>query len=303
MDKFGVRVHKIPVNAGFTCPNRDGKVAFGGCTYCNIDSFTRKGARANIPIHAQVSSSIGYFKKRYKAKAFIVYFQPYSNTYASLDQLTRLYDEALSHPEIVGIAIGTRPDCIDAEKLDYFQTLAERLFVTIEYGIESAFDETLHLINRGHDFHCTKEAIQKTAERGIHVGGHIVLGFPNECRRQMMTTIEQVSRLPLSFLKLHNLHIVRYTEMARQFQKQPFPIFSFDEWVDMACLVIERLHPEFIIERLHGDAPRHLLIEPQWCRNSAKIIRAIQLELAKRDTFQGKYYDPEFSLAYGCQVI
>ena len=264
-------------------------MATGGCTYCNIDSFTREGARASIPIREQIESSIDYFKKRYKANRFIVYFQPYSNTYAPLQHLKNLYEQALCHPEIIGISVGTRADCIDAEKLDYFETLAKDYFVTIEYGIESSFDETLRQINRGHDYACTVNAIRQTASaKGVHVCGHVILGFPNETREQMLSTVKSVSQLPLDFIKIHNLHIVRYTELARQYRAEPFHIFTFDEWITMACDAIEYLNPDFIIERLHGDAPKEILIEPAWCKDGAIILYAIQNELKRRDSWQGK---------------
>ena len=289
-ETFGQRVQKVAVHAGFTCPNRDGTVAYGGCTYCNIDSFTPEAARARIPIKEQVRSGIDYWKIRHDIKAFLIYFQPYSNTYAPLDHLKKLYEEALEHPEVVGISIGTRPDCIDDEKLAYFEKLSQHTFVTLEYGIESVHDETLRLINRGHDYNCTKTGIQKTAGRGIHVCAHVILGFPYETEKQMLITAEEVSKLPLNFIKIHNLHIVRYTELAKEYSKNPFHIFTFKEWVDMVCRFLERLNPQFIVERLSGDAPKKLLIEPQWCRDSAKIIYAVQQELKRRGTYQGKLF-------------
>ena len=299
-NKFGHRIHKITVNAGFTCPNRDGTVAQGGCTYCNIDSYTPEVARARIPIKQQVQNSIGYLKQRFHAKAFIVYFQPYSNTYAALEHLQNLYEQALEHPEVVGLAIGTRPDCIDEGKLNYLEQLARDYFITIEYGIESSFDKTLRTINRGHDFNCTVNAINQTTNRGIYICGHVIYGFPNETKQQMLETTDKVSQLPLDFIKLHSLHVVRYTELARQFKEQPFPIFSFEEWVDFICEVIERLNPDFKIERLYGDAPEHLLIEPQWCRekSAAEIIYAIQQRLAQNNTCQGRFYKTRIAVKY-----
>ncbi|MFQ5639946.1 MAG: TIGR01212 family radical SAM protein [bacterium] len=293
--RFGARVHKVPVHAGFTCPNRDGSVAYGGCTYCNIDSFTPQSARARIPIQEQVRTGIDSLKQRSRAQYFIVYFQPYSNTYAPLERLQDLYEQALAHPEVVGISIGTRPDCIDEAKLTYLEQLSRETFVTVEYGIESSHDETLRSINRGHDFACTVDGIRKTANRGIHVCGHLILGFPNESREQMLQTVDHVSGLPLDIIKLHNLHIVRYTEFAREYSAQPFHIFTFDEWVEMACDCLERVHPEFIIERLYGDAPDKLLIEPKWCRSGAKILLAIQNEMKRRDSFQGKLYQKQLT--------
>jgi hypothetical protein len=289
-ETFGTRVHKISVHAGFTCPNRDGTVATGGCTYCNIDSFTPRAARARVPVKDQVKQSICYLKKRFKAQAFIVYFQPYSNTYASVEHLERLYAEALDHPEIVGIAVGTRADCIDDAKLNLFEQIKRDYFVTVEYGIESVHDETLRIINRGHDHACTVAAIQKTSERGLHIAGHVILGFPNETEEQMFTTAGEVSKLPLNFLKIHNLHIVRHTEMARAYLQNPFHIFSFDEWVPFVCRFLERVNPDIIIERLYGEAPLDLLIAPSWRKSAAEIIYAIQKELERRNTQQGQWY-------------
>lgn len=283
-------MHKISVHAGFTCPNRDGTLATGGCTYCNIDSFTPRAARARAPVKQQVQQAIGYLKKRFKATAFIVYFQPYSNTYAPVEHLENLYAEALNHPEIVGLAVGTRPDCIDDAKLDLFTHIQRDYFVALEYGIESVHDETLRIINRAHDYACTVNAIQQTAARGLHVAGHIILGFPNETEEQMFTTAAEVSKLPLNFLKIHNLHIVRYTEMARQYLQNPFHIFSFDEWVEFVCRFLERLNPNLIIERLYGEAPLDLLIAPNWRKSAAEIIYAIQKELERRNTYQGRLY-------------
>lgn len=284
-------MHKVPVHAGLTCPNRDGAVATGGCTYCNIDSFTPAAARAKIPIQTQVQNGIDYLTRRFNVENFIVYFQPYSNTYAPLSHLKTLYEQALAHHQVVGISVGTRPDCIDAEKLDYLEELSQKYFVTVEYGIESVHDQTLRLINRGHNFACTVEAVHKTAERGLYVCGHLILGFPNETEEQMFETAERVARLPLNFIKLHNLHVVRHTEMARAYAEKPFHLFTFSEWVDFVCKFLERLHPDLVIERLHGDAPAEMLIAPQWCRDGARIIHAIQRELENRETYQGKYFN------------
>ncbi len=292
-EKFGVRVHKVPVHAGFTCPNRDGTVAYGGCTYCNIDSFTPEGARARVPIREQVRNGIAYLKRRMDVQAFIVYFQPYTNTYALLPTLRALYEEALDHPDVVGLSVGTRPDCVEEDKLAYFEALARDTFVTLEYGIESVHDATLKRINRGHVYAQTVDAVRRTAGRGVYVCGHLILGFPSETREQMLQTVEEVSRLPLDFVKLHNLHVVRYTELARQYAAQPFHVFTFDEWVQVACDALERLNPEFIVERLYGDAPGHLLIAPTWCRNGARVVHAIQREMKRRRTVQGSRYRPQ----------
>ncbi len=298
-EKFGHRVHKIPINAGFTCPNRDGTVAQGGCTYCNIDSFTPETARVRIPIQQQVEDSIAYLRGRFKAKAFIAYFQPYSNTYAPLERLQELYEQALQHPEIIGISIGTRPDCLDDDKLDYLQQLARDYFVTLELGIESANDETLRLVNRGHDFNCTAQAFRRAANRGIYLCGHVVYGFPNENKAEMLRTTHALSELPLDFIKLHNLHVVRHTELARQFREKPFPVFDFEEWVAFVCEILRHLNPDFKIERLYGDAPQELLVAPRWCKekSAAEVIYAIQHKLKKLEAYQGQYFGKASEIA------
>lgn len=287
-DKFGARVHKVSVHAGFTCPNRDGTVAHGGCTYCNIVSFTPERARPKYSVRDQIDTGIAFVKKRFEAKKFIVYFQPYSNTYAPAEHLEVLYRDALSHPEVVGLSIGTRPDCIDDEKLAMLANLAHKTFIGLEYGIESVYDETLRLINRGHDFACTARAIRRTREFGLQVTGHTILGFPNETEEQMLASPGIINALGVDVLKIHNLHIVRHTELARQYAAQPFHVFSFDEWKDLVIRYLERLASVIIIERLYGEAPRDLLIAPRWNLSKAEIIQELESEMRRRGTQQGR---------------
>jgi uncharacterized protein len=287
-EKFGSRVHKVSVHAGFTCPNRDGTVAVGGCTYCNIVSFTPERARPKYSVRDQIDAGIAFVEKRFEAKKFIVYFQPYSNTYAPVDHLEALYRDALSHPEVVGLSIGTRPDCIDDEKLVMLAKLARETFVGLEYGIESVYDETLQLINRGHDFACTERAIRRTHEFGLQVTGHTILGFPNESEAQMLAAAEVINTLGVDVLKIHNLHIVRHTELARQYAEQPFHVYSFEEWKDLVIRYLERLAPDIIIERLYGEAPRDLLIAPRWNLSKAEIIQSLEAEMRRRGTHQGR---------------
>jgi hypothetical protein len=287
-EKFGSRVHKVSVHAGFTCPNRDGTVARGGCTYCNIVSFTPENARPKYSVRNQIGAGIAFVKKRFEAKKFIVYFQPYSNTYAPVEHLETLYRDALSHPEVVGLSIGTRPDCIDDEKLTMLANLARETFIGLEYGIESVYDETLQLINRGHDFACTVAAIRRTREFGLQVTGHTILGFPNESEERMLASAEIINTLGVDVLKIHNLHIVRHTELARQYAAQPFHVYSFDEWKDLVIRYLERLAPDIIIERLSGEAPRDLLIAPRWNLSKAEIIQGIEAEMRRRETHQGR---------------
>lgn len=287
-EKFGARVHKVSVHAGFTCPNRDGRVARGGCTYCNIVSFTPESARPRYSVRDQIATGIAFVKQRFEAKKFIVYFQPYSNTYAPVEHLETLFRDALHHPEVVGLSIGTRPDCVDDEKFAMLAQLARETDLTLEFGIESVYDETLRLINRGHDFACTRDAIQRAKAFGLQVTGHTILGFPNETREQMLASAAVLNTLRLDILKIHNLHVVRHTELARQYEREPFALFAFDEWQDFVIRYLERLSPEIVIERLYGDAPRELLIAPQWNLSRAEIVQGIEKEMRRRNTFQGR---------------
>lgn len=287
-EKFGARVHKVSVHAGFTCPNRDGTVARGGCTYCNIVSFTPESARPRYSVSDQIANGIAFVKQRFAAKKFIVYFQPYSNTYAPTAHLETLFRDALRHPEVVGLSIGTRPDCVDDEKFAMLAQLARETDLTLEFGIESVYDETLRLINRGHDFACTRDAIQRAKAFDLQVTGHTILGFPTETREQMLASVEVINALRLDILKIHNLHVVRHTELARQYEREPFALFSFEEWQDFVIRYLERLSPEIVIERLYGDAPRELLIAPHWNLSRAEIVQGIEKEMRRRNTFQGR---------------
>jgi uncharacterized protein len=287
-ETFGCRVYKVIVDAGFTCPNRDGTVARGGCTYCSNDSFRPDSVARLQPIQNQVDKGIEYLRSRYRARKFIVYFQPFSNTHAPLARLIPLYQEAFSHPEVVGLSVGTRPDCIDGEKLDWFEHAARTHFVTIEYGLESIYDWTLARINRGHDYRCWQQAVQSTRGRGIRICAHLILGFPWETRDQMLAMADAVSSAGIDFLKIHHLHVVRHTALAREYFENPFPLLEFEEYLQLLAAFLERLSPEIRVERLFGLAPDEQLIGPRWGRNKANIQAAIEFHLAERNTWQGK---------------
>ena len=289
-EKFGARVHKVSVHAGFTCPNRDGTVGRGGCTYCNIVSFTPENARPKYSVRDQIDSVVAFMKRRFDAKKFIIYFQPYSNTYAPVEHLERLYRDALTYPEVVGLSIGTRPDCIDDEKLQMLAELARETFVSLEYGIESVYDETLRIINRGHDFACTARAFRRTREFGLHVSGHTIIGFPNETEAQRLASAAVINELKPDVLKIHHLHVVKHTELARQYAAQPFHVYTFAEWKDFVIRYLERLSPEIIIERLYGEAPRDLLIAPRWHLTKGEILLRLEAEMRRRGTFQGRRF-------------
>jgi radical SAM protein (TIGR01212 family) len=288
--KFGCRVQKVSVDVGFTCPNRDGRITRGGCIYCNNDSFVPPYARSRYSLDYQITTGMEYLRRRFKAEKFIVYFQAYTNTYESVERLERLYREALSYSDVIGIAIGTRSDCIDEEKLDLLEELARDWFVTVEYGIESIYDKTLSFVNRGHNYQSVVDAIELTRGRGIYIGAHIIVGFPTETEDEMLAMADEVSRLGIDFLKIHNLHIVRNTPLARLYAKEPFHLFSYEEYLDFISRFLERLSPDIVIERLFTDTPRELLIAPLWNKTHVEILKGIEEELEKRNTYQGRLF-------------
>ena len=297
---FGERVQKISVDAGFTCPNRDGTLAYGGCTYCDNDAFNPSYCLPDKSVTQQISEGIEFHAKRYRrANKFLVYFQAYSNTYASLDHLKKLYSEALSYPGIIGLVIGTRPDCIDDEKLNYFRELSERYYIIIEYGIESCYNKTLESINRQHTFEQSVDALRKTASAGIKTGAHIIFGLPDETREQMLKEADILSTLPINNIKFHQLQIVRNTPIEKTFKKNPerFKLFGLDEYIEFIIKFIERLNPEFIIERFTGEMPPRFISGPNWglIRND-QVNRLIEKELEEKNTWQGRKFNQEVKL-------
>jgi radical SAM protein (TIGR01212 family) len=285
---FGCRVAKIAVDAGFTCPNRDGSIGSGGCTYCNNDAFVPATARRTDPVPEQVQAGILYLKRRFRARKFIVYFQPYSNTHAPLEKLIPLYESALGFPEVVGIAVGTRPDCVDEEKISWFENLARSRFVTLEYGLESASNDTLARINRGHDYGCWLAAVRRTRGRGIFLCAHLILGFPWESRETTLAGADAVSGIGLDFLKLHHLHVVRDSALGRGYLERPFPLLEYRRYIDLLVDFLERLEPSIRLERLFGMVPEKHLIGPRWGKSKAEIHRDIVKTLESRDTWQGR---------------
>lgn len=291
---FGERIQKISVDAGFTCPNRDGKLAYGGCTYCNNDAFNPSYCKPQKSISTQISEGIEFHAKRYRrAKKFLVYFQAYSNTYDHIDNLKRLFSEALHHPDVVGLIIGTRPDCVDDEKLDYLKKLSKNYYITIEYGIESCYNRTLERINRHHTFEQTVWAIQETKRKGIKTGAHIIFGLPGETRQEMLEEASILSGLPIHTIKFHQLQIAKNTPMANEYLEIPssFNLFSLDDYIDFIIAFIENLNPGFIIERFSGEMPPGYIIGPDWglIRNDG-INLLIERKLSHLDSWQGKKY-------------
>ncbi|MCD4664122.1 MAG: TIGR01212 family radical SAM protein [Bacteroidales bacterium] len=293
--QFGERVQKVSVDAGFTCPNRDGSLAYGGCTYCNNDAFNPSYCQPSKSITQQLEEGIEFHLKRYRrAKKYLAYFQTYSNTYAPIQELKKIYSEALSHPKVIGMVIGTRPDCIDDEKLEYFKKLSEKYYIIIEYGIESCYNKTLKAINRQHTFEQSVEAIEKTASQGIKTGAHIIFGLPGESHEEMLKEADILSVLPINNIKFHQLQIIKNTVMAKEYRKKPndFIFFSLDEYINFIIGFIERLNPNFIIERFTGEVPPRFLEGPDWgfIRND-QVKALIEKKIEESNTWQGKYFN------------
>lgn len=289
-EKLGYRVNKLSVDMGFTCPNRDGNLAVGGCVYCNNDSFVPPYARARFSMHQQITNGMDYLKKRFKAEKFIVYFQSYTNTYDSVEKLEEMYRNALKYEDVIGIAVGTRSDCIDEEKISMFEELAKDYYVSLEFGIESIYDKTLEFMNRGHDYQSVLDAIEMSKGRGFEIGAHIIVGMPTETKEEMLAMAGEVSSLGIDVFKVHNLHIVRNTPLARMYRKEPFSLFNFEEYIDFIIEFLERLSPDMVIERLFTDTPHQLLIAPDWGKSHLQILQAIETELERKDTYQGRLY-------------
>ena len=289
---FGCKVQKITIDAGFTCPNRDGKVGVGGCTYCNNQTFNPAYCHRNRPVAEQMREGISFFAHKYPEMKYLAYFQAYTNTYESLDVLKQRYNEALAVDGCMGIVIGTRPDCMPDELLEYLAKLSKTTFVLVEYGIESTSDATLLRINRGHDYACAVDAVQRTAAAGIPVGAHIILGLPGEGREELMQQAAELSRLPLTTLKLHQLQIVRGTRMAVEYVENPadFHLFAMEDYIDTVIDYVERLSPDIVLERFASQSPKELLIAPDWGIKNHELVDKIKARMRERGTWQGRLY-------------
>jgi len=285
---FGEAIYKVNVDAGFTCPNRDGTLGTTGCIYCNNDSFRPVSCKPTLTITEQIKKGIEHITKRYKVNKFLVYFQPYTNTYAPVKELERLYLEALSIPSVIGLAIGTRPDTVDEEKIKMLQSLAEKYFILIEYGMQSIYDKSLEFINRGHNYQAFLEAIEKTREKNIFIGAHIIVGFPTETKDEMLAMADEISNLPIEFLKIHQLQVIKDTILETIFREKPFNIFGYKEYIEFVTDFLERLSPDIVIQRLFATAPDDILIAPKWGKSRQEILRDIEKRLEERNSWQGK---------------
>lgn len=277
----GQKVQKITITAGFTCPTRDGSMGKGGCTYCNNKSFSPNYAAKLRPITEQIDKGISFFRKKYPEMKYLAYFQSYTNTYGEVADCISKYEEALAHPDVVGLIIGTRPDCMPEPLLEYLSQLAKRTFLLIEYGVESTWDKTLERIQRGHTWQESVDIIQRTHEAGILVGAHIILGLPGESREEMIAHAERLSRLPITTLKIHQLQIIRGTIMAGEYLRSPsdFHLFTEEEYIELCVDFVHHLRSDIVLERFVSQSPQELLLAPHWgWKNyefTAKIRKAL----------------------------
>lgn len=282
-EQFPYKVQKISIDAGFTCPNRDGSIGRGGCIYCNNDSFnpsycTGKGKS----VTQQLEEGKDFFSRKYPDMKYLAYFQAYTNTYGNIRHLMALYEEALQVKDVVGLVVGTRPDCVSEELLDYFTELNKRTFLLVEYGIETCNNATLAFINRGHTFECSKEMIERTAERGIKVGAHIILGLPGEDKTESLRQAPIISSLPLTTLKIHQMQIIKGTKLAKIYQEKPFHLYSVEEYIELIADYITLLRDDLVLERFVSQSPSNLLIAPKWGLKNYEFTNKLNQYLKKQ---------------------
>ena len=288
--RFGVRVQRVTIDAGFTCPNVDGTVTTGGCVYCDNRSFSPNRRLPRTTIREQVRRGIDILGRRYGVSHFLAYFQAATNTHAPVEKLRRLYDEALDHPAIVGLAVGTRPDSVPDPVLDLLQAYARDRYVCLELGLQTIHDRSLDWMNRGHHFDAFADAVARCQDRGLDLCAHVILGLPGESHADMLATAEALAALPVQAVKIHNLHVVRGTPMEEMYHAGTVPMMERAEYVAVVCDFLERLRPDMVIHRLSGDAPPDYLVAPKWCLDKPALLTAIHQELERRDSWQGKEY-------------
>jgi hypothetical protein len=286
--RFGARVYRVTLDAGFTCPNVDGRVAVGGCVFCDNRSFSPNRRLPRASIRDQLERGIRVLQQRYQADRFLAYFQPATNTYAPVPRLQALYDQALDHPQVVGLAIGTRPDCVPDPVLDLLEKYARRHFVCLELGLQSIHDRSLDWMNRGHHSDAFVNAVRRAQGRGLDLCIHVILGLPGESRLDMLATADALAQLPIHGVKIHNLHVVKDTPLEAMYQAGQVRLMERAEYVEVVCDFLERLPADRVIHRLNGDAPPEYLVAPAWCLDKPALLEAIHAELARRDSWQGK---------------
>jgi len=290
---FGERVQKISLDIGFSCPNRDGSKGYGGCTYCNNNTFNPDYCEPTKSIKEQLEQGITFFGKKYKTQQYLAYFQAYTNTYSDLDSLKQLYEEALSVKGVIGLVIGTRPDCISEEIINYLDELSKKYFISLEFGVESTNERTLLNVNRCHTFKETKDTYQLCKNKGFHLGAHLIIGLPGETKEELLNHAIEISKLPIDTLKLHHLQIVKNSVMEVQYKRNPenFNLFTSEDYINFITDFIGNLRPDIIIERFISETPQDLLIAPKWNNlKNFEIVAKIDKKLKEKSTWQGKYY-------------
>ncbi len=292
--QFGGRVQKISIDAGFSCPNRDGKISMGGCTFCSNEAFNPSYCRPEKSVKQQIEEGIEFHQRRYRrANKYLAYFQPFSNTYKPIEELKCIYQQALDIPEIAGIVIGTRPDLIDEDVLQYLGKIQKTHYVILEYGVESVYDETLKRVNRGHDFATAEKALRMTADYGIPCGAHFIFGLPGESKTMMLDAADVISHLPLTTVKFHQLQIFKGTKMAEEYQAHPeaFHLFDLEEYINFVIDFAERLNPEIVIERFAGEVPPRFLVSEPWMKlRYDEVLTRIEKRMEEWDTWQGRLF-------------
>ena len=292
---FPHKVQKISINAGFTCPNRDGTKGKGGCTYCNNKSFSPEYEVVTKTVSEQLKEGINFFSHKYANMKYLAYFQSYTNTYDDIASLISMYEEALAYQDVVGIIVSTRPDCMSDELLDYFEEINKSHFLLIEYGVESTLNRTLERVNRQHTYDESSSSITKTAQRGIPVGAHMILGLPGESRNEILSHATTLSSLPLTTIKLHQLQIIKGTAMAKEFKLLPesFHIFELEEYINLCVDFSELLNPDFYIDRFASQSPKELLLAPDWGIKNHELTQRVTKRFKERNSYQGRLYmDP-----------
>lgn len=290
--KLNGRVQKISINAGFTCPNRDGSKGTDGCTFCNNDSFKPSYCEPVMSIKAQIEKGVSVFQQRHPESKYLAYFQSYTNTYGSIDLLVDLYEQALACEGVAGLIVGTRPDCLPDDLLDYFEDLQKRTYVTVELGVESTSNATLDLVNRGHGFEETKDALMRLSARKIPAGAHLILGLPGETRAQMLGHAVELSKIPINYLKIHQLQFIKGSKLGAAYQNNPsdFEVFELTDYIELVVDFLEFLSPQIVMERFASQAPHDLLIAPRWGFKNFELVRMVEKRLEERDTWQGKLF-------------
>lgn len=291
---FPYKVQKISIHAGFTCPNRDGSIGVGGCTYCNNQTFNPAYCTPTQSVAEQLEEGKRFFARKYPSMKYLAYFQAYTNTYAALEVLKERYEEALAVPDVVGLVIGTRPDCMPSSLLDYLEELNRRTFLMVEYGIESTDDNVLRSINRGHTYEQAAQCVVATSQRGIRVGAHVIVGLPGEDYEALMLQARTVSSLPLTTLKMHQLQLIKGTRMAQQYAQSPqdFHLYEVDDYIELIIDYMEQLRPDIILDRFVSQSPSEWLIAPRWGMKNHVFVDKLKKRMRQRNTYQGRLFKP-----------